>query len=477
LFVGSTATKPGGIIPYIDVDTLGQNVLIGKIDSNQQISWLKVYGGSNEDIGFSACEARNGGFAILASTESNNGDVSGYRGTGDLWLLRVDIYGNLMWQRTYGSTASDVPASVTNSPDNGFVVLGTTVGSDGDVPFHYGGPFSEDWLVLKTDSIGNVQWSRDLGGTDEDGGYGSILSIDSSFYLVNASASKDHDCTDSAWHAGVPTLYSDLYVLKLDWNGYRLWDSSYGGSKNDGAINAFFDVRDSSIVMCGLTTSNDFMVSDNHGGNDMWAVKINKKGTLLWQRTLGTANDEIAWSICPAFDSGYIVYGSTRYVIGGGDCWVSYLDKNGTELSRKIFGGVINETVVSIVPYLSGFVASGISESHVFTEGTTWGRNSFDEQDGFLTYLSDRPAAIENINTSSINLNIYPNPATDIVHIAVSCGSDGNLVVQNLLGQVVFISSIGTTCDIDINKWSAGLYVVTWTSENGATQTTKLVKL
>ena len=82
LFTGYTAANPRGIIPYFPIDTVLENVLIGKIDSNQQISWIKVYGGNNTDMAFNACETPDGGYAVLAATMSSNGDVTGYRGGG-----------------------------------------------------------------------------------------------------------------------------------------------------------------------------------------------------------------------------------------------------------------------------------------------------------------------------------------------------------------------------------------------------------
>jgi len=184
LLVGYTAANPGGIIPYFPLDVANENVLIGKIDSNRQISWLKVYGGSDDDGAISACQTPDGGYAVLANTSSNNGDVTGFKGATDIWLLRLDASGNLLWEKTYGSTQSDGGLSVANTPDGGFIVLGSTNGSDDDVPFHYGDPFSLDWLVIKTDNAGNVQWSKDLGGTGDEGESGSILSVGSSYYLV-----------------------------------------------------------------------------------------------------------------------------------------------------------------------------------------------------------------------------------------------------------------------------------------------------
>ena len=266
LFVGSDYGNPGGIIPYFPTDTgVNGNVLVGKI-SNRQISWIKVYGGTDADGAGSACQTPDGGYAVLATTASNNGDVTGFRGGGgDVWLLRLDANGNLLWEKTYGSTLQDYGLAIANTPDNGFIVLGGSNGSDDDVPFHYGDWMTFDWILIKTDGSGNKQWSKDIGGSGDEGGASAIIAIDNSYYVVGSSNSTDHDCIDTAWHAGVNTG-TDYHVLKLDDTGRVLWDSSYGGTHGEGVYDALFDARDSTIVINGVTGSNDYMVTGYHGG-------------------------------------------------------------------------------------------------------------------------------------------------------------------------------------------------------------------
>jgi hypothetical protein len=265
LFVGSDAGNPGGIIPYFSIDiSVNGNVMIGKIDSNHQISWIKIYGGSQADGASSIVQTADGGYAVLASTASNDGDVTGFLGVTDIWLLRIDASGNLLWEKCYGSPAQDYGISIANTPDNGFIILGGSYGSGDDIPFHYGDMSTTDWIVIKTDSTGNMQWCKDLGGTGEEGD-GSIITMDSSYYLVANSSSTDHDCTDTAWHRGVNTG-ADYYVLKLDNIGRVLWDSSYGGSGGDGVNYAMFDLRDSTIAITGTTNSDDYMVTGYQGG-------------------------------------------------------------------------------------------------------------------------------------------------------------------------------------------------------------------
>ena len=165
----------------------------------------------------------------------------------------------------------------------------------------------------------------------------------------------------------------DYYILKLDDTGKVLWDSSYGGSGTDLPYQALFDARDSTIVINGNTTSADYMVTDSHGGGDMWVLKLNKNGTLVWEKCLGSPAAESGNSICISSNGGYAAYGGTNGVIGGSDAWVICVNNAGNEIVSKIFGGTDMERPSTIVPYLNGYAAMGVSGSKVFTEGTTYG--------------------------------------------------------------------------------------------------------
>ncbi len=491
LLTGRIYGNPGGIIPYFPLDT-GENgnVLIGKIDSNRQISWIKIYGGSEADAAEPSCQTPDGGYAVLAGTASNDGDITGFKGITDLWLLRLDGSGNLLWQKCYGSPAQDFGISIANTPDNGFIILGGSYGSGGDVPFHYGSIWETDWLVIKTDSLGNIEWSRTIGGTETDG-IGSILSIDSSYYIACGSFSKDYDCIDTAWHAGVNTS-ADYHILKLDWTGNVLWDRSYGGSGPDGIAQAMFDYNDSTIVIVGTTKSNDYMVTGYHdcppyGEGDMWVVKVNKNGTLLWQKAVGSLYAEKGTGICVSHSGGYMAYGqifpthcydSTVYSIGGQDCLVSELDNLGNIVSNKIFGGTDAETPRSIIPNLHGYVAVGISASTVFSEGSTYGRN-YMGQAGFVSYIGYSSLDVKNIVGLSEPMQVYPNPTHNAVKILVPSADKGKISVSNILGQTVYtgnIQSQNTVTEINTGEWATGMYLVQWRSDEGQMLSARLIK-
>jgi hypothetical protein len=483
LLVGLDAGNPGGIIPYFPMDISDNgNVFIVKIDSNQQISWIKVYGGSSTDAAASACQTLDGGYAILAGTASNDGNVTGYKGgEGDFWLLRLDGSGNLLWEKTFGSSAQDAPTSIANTPDHGFILSGITNGSDGDVPFHYGDFYSFDWLVIKTDSLGNKQWSKDLGGTGDEDQQGSILSVDSSYYLISSTDSKDHDCTDTAWHAGVNT-YTDYYILKLNDTGKVVWDSSYGGSGPDGPYSAMFDARDSTIVMNGVTYSGDYMVTGYKGNEDMWVIKVNKNGTLIWQKTLGSPNQETGTGICEAPNGGYMAYGWTHNSrIGEEGMWFFVLDNSSNEITNKIFGGSSNNMSSSVVPYLSGYAATGNSTSHTFTEGSTYGYFDGTPFSPFISYIDSSPLSVNNVHSINKNvIGIYPNPTHNNITIIIPENQSGILMIINEIGQVIYKEQTHWqtgSINIGVTEWCSGVYFVEWNNADGIVLTTKFVKM
>jgi hypothetical protein len=473
LFVGNAFNAPGGLIPTSRY--AGDNVMVGKIDSSHNVSWVKIYGGNAVDVGYSACQTPDGGYAVLAYTESHDGNITGSKGGGDIWLMKLDGSGNLLWQKCYGSTWEDYPISIDNTPDGGFIILGWSLGSGRDIPFHYGSNMSTDWVVIKTDNAGNLQWCKNLGGTDDEAGVGAILSIDSAYYLVSSSFSKDHDCVDTAWHAGRNTN-GDLYVLKLASDGNVLWGKSYGGSQNDYVLSALYDNRDSTIVTNGGTGSSDYMVTGYSGGaSDMWVVKLNKRGSLIWQKPLGNTMQTIGTGICLAHDGGYLACGYTYLPPNGDDGWIFELDNSGNIVTDKIFGGGGGDHPASVLPYLHGYVVAGETGSLLFTEGICDSNNS----GAFVSYIDSVPvSAVKNISVAQ-RLDIFPSPAFQHVTISLPGHDMGKLIIVNNMGQRMYEQSIERSINpvvLDVSQWVAGLYFIEWLGENGTTVTKKLIK-
>lgn len=495
VFVGVTSDTMGlydiPAAPNDSFDILPQTLLVAKMDSSKQLAWVKTYGGSRGERGVKVAELSDGTYAVLGYTASYDGDIPLMRGAQDIWLLKLDSHGNIIWQKTYGSSSSDIPFSFTTTSDGGFLIAAGSMGSDYDVPFHYGAQIDMDWLVIKTDSLGDLEWSRTLGGTNFEGRAGSIFEADGGYYLVSHSNSSDYDCNDSSWHN---TAHSDMdyYMLKLDLSGNVLWSKSYGGSDFDQVSYAMWDERDSSIVITGDTKSIDYMVQNNTSTltRSIWVVKTDKDGNFLWGRRIGdTVTNNDAGNILPYDNNGYVLAG-TAYAafqlqpgrIGSMDAWLFFLDSLGNPYYDKIIGGTSQEVpTATVVSFKSGFSMVGITFSYVFAEGENFVNNHSNvSTDIFVSALLGfpSPTTIPNDITQARILSVYPNPADGKINIELPVGKQkGSLTVFDQNGKKVYDKQYTGKDRIEINtgSWAKGIYTVQWFTNKGETFSSKVI--
>jgi|GEM_PF-6381975 len=120
---------------------------IVKLDGSQNIIWQQCFGGSSGDIEPHLQKCVDGGYLISGASNSSDGDVTGNHGfSDDVWIVRIDSLGNMMWQNAYGGFDNELIGTVINSSNGGFVVSGSTFSSDGDLSgsgFH---GYSDYWI-------------------------------------------------------------------------------------------------------------------------------------------------------------------------------------------------------------------------------------------------------------------------------------------------------------------------------------------
>jgi len=485
VFVGMTSDTIGNYdIPASQNDSqvsAPTNLLVGKMDSNKQLAWVKVYGGSRRDEGIKVLQLNNGNYAVLGNTNSYDGDATGLKGQTDIWLLCLDGQGNLLWQKTYGSSTSDEALSFAQTSDGGVIILGLTNGSDYDVPFHYGGFFDFDWLVIKTDSIGNLQWSKNIGGSGSEDGHGSIFQADGGYFMTGSSSSYDHDCDDSSWHI-VPHSDVDYYLLKLDTVGNVLWSKSYGGSENDGVSDAIWDERDSTIVISGFTRSIDLMVQNNNNSfyRSIWVIKVGSNGNYLSGCRMGdTILNNDACNVLPFGTNDYI-FVSKCYTgfplwpgrFGLSDTRIYLLDSSCSPYYEKIFGGTEQETYQNLITFKNGYVVSGSTLSSEFFEGINLINNHSTASEVYISGVFDvpDPASVKSKMPKKELLKIFPNPAKDVIRIVLpqrrlKCA----LTISDNSGRIVYSRqhTDKTEIELDVSAWAKGVYMVKWQSATG----------
>lgn len=275
---------------------------IVKLDSNGNMQWQKSLGGSSVDMAQSIQQTSEGGYIVAGSSSSNDGDASGNHGGGDYWIVKLDINGNIQWQKSLGGSSSEQVNSVQQTFDGGYIIAGTTVSTDGDITVSYG---NNDFWVVKLDSGGNMQWQKTLGNIGDNIGYYAQQTFDGGYIAVGTSFNP------SNLESGLP----DYWVIKLSNNGTIEWDKYFGGSFHDNAI-TIRQTPEWDYIVAGWTASNNGQVTNHHGNLDYWIIKLDSSGNLKWEKTLGGPDFDYLTALELTADNGYIVSGSTGSTSG-----------------------------------------------------------------------------------------------------------------------------------------------------------------
>ncbi len=167
-----------------------------KTDANGVIQWQKLYGGSSRDI-FKSVEITNDqGFILTGETFSYNGDVLNTfnvtSSESDTWVLRLDANGNIIWQKCFGGTLNESGNDIIQTSDGGFAITGNTTSFNGNVAYNYG---SDDFWLLKINSMGFLMWQKSLGGSNYDVSNSIVATADGGYVLAGYIESNDYNST------------------------------------------------------------------------------------------------------------------------------------------------------------------------------------------------------------------------------------------------------------------------------------------
>ena len=317
-----------------------------KYDQNDMLQWQKTYGGSDDDRGNDIIQTLDGGYAIIGFTTSNDGDVSENNGAHDFWVSKLDAYGNIIWNKSFGFLGADIGTSIIQSSDGGYLLTGvldvsasngegnSKITKSSSSTLHAGG----DYWAIKINATGEKQWSRYYGGTFTDAPHDAIQTEDNGYVLVGSSDSADVDTKDN-------NRTYDFWVVKISETGILLWEKSFGGTQTDEA-RAISRSNDGNYIIVGDTRSNDNDVSFNNGAADLWVIKISPMGDLIWEKTYGGNSFDVARSISKTQNGDFIISGSSRSVNGDltinngqNDAWIIRINGDGELKWQKSIGG------------------------------------------------------------------------------------------------------------------------------------------
>jgi len=349
------------------------------------IQWNKLLGGDHNENAVSIRQTNDGGYILLSSSNSSqSGDVSGalhanpFIGS-DYWIVKMDAVGNNQWDKLMGGSTEQSPASISQTADGGYIVSGSSSSSQsGDVSgvnhnIQGGNPFADDYWIVKLDPSGNKQWDKLLGGHGSDVNR-SIQQTSDGGYIVAGFSGGSPGQNGDGDITGVYKGVINLWIVKLDATGNKIWDKLMGGNGMD--INPY--IRQTTdggyIVAANSTSSQSGDVSGvNHGSNDCWVFKLDASGQKVWDKLLGGAGSDGVSSIQQTSDGGYIFAGTSESSQSGdvsginhgaSDCWVVKLDVAGNKIWDQLLGGPGSESVSYLQQARDGgYILAGTSNS------------------------------------------------------------------------------------------------------------------
>ena len=320
--------------PSIMVDITGKKTPDGQLlrflGLTGQQGWNQTYGGTNYDVARASVQTGDGGYALAGWTESFGA------GSYDFYLVKTDSIGNMQWNKTYGGTGDDGAFALVQTGDGGYALAGYT--------WSFGAGSSDAWLV-KTDSIGNMQWNKTYGGTDYDEAFALVQTGDGGYALAGDTYS---------FGAGG----DDAWLVKTDSIGNMQWNKTYGGTGDDRAF-ALVQTGDGGYALAGDTTS------FGAGSYDAWLVKTDSIGNMQWNKTYGGTSWDEAFALVQTGDGGYALTGETEsFGVGSADFYLVKTDSIGNMQWNKTYGGTDYDEALALVQTGDGgYALTGYTES------------------------------------------------------------------------------------------------------------------
>jgi hypothetical protein len=272
--------------------------------------FAKAYGEAYWDEGNSVQQTSDGGYIVAGETYSLGAD--------GVFLIKTDANGNIIWAKTYGGTGGEGAFSVQQTSDGGYIVAGYT----GSWPYY-------DIFLIKTDANGNIIWAKAYGGTSGDQAYSVQQTSDGGYIVAGYTGS---------FGAG----YGDIFLIKTDANGNVQWAKTYGGTDLDWAYSVQ-QTSDGGYIVAGFT------YSFGAGSWDIFLIKTDTNGNIIWAKTYGGTDWDVARSVQQTSDGGYIVAGRTgSFGAGDYDIFLIKTDANGNIIWAKTYGGISYDRASSV---------------------------------------------------------------------------------------------------------------------------------
>ncbi|WP_160138282.1 T9SS type A sorting domain-containing protein [Chryseobacterium sp. c4a] len=473
----------------------GYDFHVIKLNQQGEQVWEKSFAGQNHDYLSASVPTQEGGFLLAGTSYSGKGldKKDDSKGGSDIWLVRINEFGDELWQKTLGSSSDEEAKAVIQTTDLGFFVAGNTQNSSKG----YG---SKDALIIRLDKDGKEISQLILGGKglDEvekmiptkDGG--ALLGIYSRSSEVRDSGSEKRSGTRDAGSASNVQNSNpisrtgkassnfgegDYWIVKLDKNGKVEWEKNFGGKDDD-------HIRTLALTSSGYLIGGESR-SDKTGnktvsieeGTDLWLISLNERGDEQWQKSYNFGNRDILMGISVLHSAddksstGILLGGYTqaegRIKTDDETFWMLYLDNNGNEQWRKHVKGESRKKEERLADLKLN------RDGSILVAGTS--ADELGKENWKIVKLGDQQ--IKQM-IATYDIKIYPNPVSDYAYVEIGFDfKEADIMLYDMSGrQIQNLKTQNKVTKINIQALVQGAYLVVIKTDTNKTANAKLIK-
>ncbi|SDJ39550.1 T9SS type A sorting domain-containing protein [Chryseobacterium jejuense] len=465
-----------------------------KLNQQGNEAWEKYFSGNNHDYLSATVTTQDGGFLLAGTSYSGKGldKKEDSKGGSDIWLIRINEFGDELWQKTLGTSSDEEARAVIQSTDLGFFVAGNVQSTSN-------GFGSKDVWITRLDKDGKELSQLILGGKglDEvekmiptkDGG--ALLGIYSrsseirdagSWVRTREEKSSGERSVSSTTISQMPKASSnfgegDYWVIKLEKNGKVEWEKNFGGKGDD-------HIRTLALTANGYIIGGESR-SERSGnktvgieeGTDLWIIALNERGDEQWQKSYNFKNRDIlmGMSVIHSADTqsskGILLGGYTqaegRILENDETFWMLYLDGNGNEQWRKHVAGESRQKEER----LSDLKLN--RDGSIILAGTS--AKELGKENWKIVKLGDKQV---NDLIEKYDIKIYPNPVSDYAYVEIGFDfKEADIMLYDMSGrQLQNFKTKNKVTKINTQALVQGGYLVTIKTDNNKTANAKIIK-
>jgi hypothetical protein len=460
------------------------DMFVAKYDGSGNLLWASSGGGTYDDVALSVTTDSDNniyatGYFYSPTVSAGNFTLSN-NGTGDVFVIKFDALGNILWLKGYGGAGDESGMGISCKSSGNPILCGwfqSAAMAMGSGTLSTAG--GDDVFLTELDASGNILWARSYGETSSEIGSCVCVNQDNEIFLGGHFSSPTFTiAATTLTNSGS----SDFFIAKCDAGGNLLWAKNGGGIYNDMASSLSAD-RFGNVVLCGTFLSPTLNIGTqtyaHAGGFDYYLAKFSPAGGLVWARTEGDIFDETAYGVATDWAGNVIVTGhfhSPSVIIGNdtlnntgiGDVYLACYDSVGTWRWTEQLGGTADDGSSGLACggageiFLSGYFISANIARPEFTLTNKGGEDLFVAKlktDLVLTSIHSEQKVLE--------MSIFPNPSDGTIYFK---GGEQIIWIElfDIAGKRRTIFETHKTFgSIDVSGYSRGIYVLRAHSESG----------